>query len=158
MVAASNGSEYFDIDVETGGKSFARPLNAETEEQDEEDLRWAAIRRLPSQRQGSHLATLHRSQTSGYADGNVVQTIDVRKLDRSDREMVFFFINVKNIHCRVGMEVPKIEVRFENLKVEADVQAGTRALPTLVNVSRDFIERVLSSLRMMKTRKHKLTI
>ncbi|KAL0653162.1 hypothetical protein Bca4012_095853 [Brassica carinata] len=88
MVAASNGSEYFDIDVETGGKSFARPLNAETEEQDEEDLRWAAIRRLPSQRQGSHLATLHRSQTSGYADGNVVQTIDVRKLDRSDREMV----------------------------------------------------------------------
>nr|VDD58007.1 unnamed protein product [Brassica oleracea] len=38
------------------------------------------------------------------------------------------------------MEVPKIEVRFENLKVEADVQAGTRALPTLVNVSRDFIE------------------
>ncbi|CAN6899539.1 unnamed protein product [Brassica oleracea] len=56
------------------------------------------------------------------------------------------------------MEVPKIEVRFENLKVEADVQAGTRALPTLVNVSRDFIERVLSSLRMMKTRKHKLTI
>ncbi|CAN6899537.1 unnamed protein product [Brassica oleracea] len=64
MVAASNGSEYFDIDVETGGKSFARPLNAETEEQDEEDLRWAAIRRLPSQRQGSHLATLHRSQTS----------------------------------------------------------------------------------------------
>ena len=41
------------------------------------------------------------------------------------------------------MEVPKIEVRFENLKVEADVQAGTRALPTLVNVSRDFIEVVL---------------
>ncbi|KAF2579888.1 hypothetical protein F2Q68_00001982 [Brassica cretica] len=106
MAAASNGSEYFDIDVETGRKSFARPSNAETVEQDEEDLRWAAIGRLPSQRQGSHLATLRRSQTSGYADGNVVQTIDVRKLDRSDREMV----------------------------------------------------RVLSSLRMMKTRKHKLTI
>lgn len=38
------------------------------------------------------------------------------------------------------MEVPKIEVRFENLNIEADVQAGTRALPTLVNVSRDFFE------------------
>ncbi|CAN6997560.1 unnamed protein product [Brassica rapa subsp. trilocularis] len=64
MAAASNGSEYFDIDVETGRKSFARSLNAETVEQDEEDLRWAAMGRLPSQRQGSHLATLHRSQTS----------------------------------------------------------------------------------------------
>lgn len=41
------------------------------------------------------------------------------------------------------MEVPKIEVRFENLNVEADVQAGTRALPTLVNVSRDFVEVLL---------------
>ncbi|CAF1916403.1 unnamed protein product [Brassica napus] len=76
MADASNGSEYFDIDVETGRKSSARPLNAETVEQDEEDLRLAAIGRLPSQRQGSHLATLRRSQTSGYADGNVVQTID----------------------------------------------------------------------------------
>lgn len=38
------------------------------------------------------------------------------------------------------MVVPKIEVRFENLNIEADVQAGTRALPTLVNVSRDFFE------------------
>ncbi|KAG5404800.1 hypothetical protein IGI04_010919 [Brassica rapa subsp. trilocularis] len=171
MAAASNGSEYFDIDVETGRKSFARPSNAETVEQDEEDLRWAAIGRLPSQRQGSHLATLRRSQTSGYADGNVVQTIDVRKLDRSDREMVVrqalatsdqdnykLLSAIKERLDRVGMEVPKIEVRFENLKVEADVQAGTRALPTLVNVSRDFIERVLSSLRIMKTRKHKLTI
>ncbi|WZZ34559.1 hypothetical protein YC2023_017960 [Brassica napus] len=88
MADASNGSEYFDIDVETGRKSSARPLNAETVEQDEEDLRLAAIGRLPSQRQGSHLATLRRSQTSGYADGNVVQTIDVRKLDRPDREML----------------------------------------------------------------------
>lgn len=42
------------------------------------------------------------------------------------------------------MEVPKIEVRFEHLNVEAEVQAGTRALPTLVNVSRDFIEVCLS--------------
>lgn len=47
-----------------------------------------------------------------------------------------FFFN----DCRVGIEVPKIEVRFENLNIEADVQAGTRALPTLVNVSRDFVE------------------
>ena len=54
MAAAWNGSEYFDIDVETGRQSFTRPSNAETIEQDEEYLRWAAVGRLPSQRQGSH--------------------------------------------------------------------------------------------------------
>ncbi|KFK23406.1 hypothetical protein AALP_AAs61696U000200 [Arabis alpina] len=175
MAAASNGSEYFEFDMEGGRESFARPSNAETVEQDEEDLRWAAIGRLPSQRQGSDLSILRRSQTqtqtSGYADGNVVQTIDVRKLDRADREMVvrqalatsdqdnFKLLSaIKERLDRVGMEVPRIEVRFENLNIEADVQAGTRALPTLVNVSRDFIERLLSSLRIMKPRKHKLTI
>ncbi|CAH2060101.1 unnamed protein product [Thlaspi arvense] len=175
MAAASNGSEYFEFDMENGRESFARPSNAETVEQDEEDLRWAAIGRLPSQRQGSHLAVLRRSQTqtqtSGYADGNVVQTIDVRKLDRADREMVVrqalatsdqdnykLLSAIKERLDRVGMEAPKIEVRFENLSIEADVQAGTRALPTLVNVSRDFVERLLSSLMIMKPRKHKLTI
>ncbi|XP_010473961.1 PREDICTED: ABC transporter G family member 31-like [Camelina sativa] len=160
MAAASNGSEYFEFDVETGRESFARPSNADTVEQDEEDLRWAAIGRLPSQRHvgSSSLGTtiLRRSQTQsqttcGYADGNVVQTIDVKKLDRADREMLVrqalatsdqdnykLLSAIKERLDRVGMEVPKIEVRFENLNIEADVQAGTRALPTLVNVSRDF--------------------
>ncbi|XP_019100821.1 PREDICTED: ABC transporter G family member 31 [Camelina sativa] len=179
MAAASNGSEYFEFDVETGRESFARPSNADTVEQDEEDLRWAAIGRLPSQRHGgSNLGTtiLRRSQTqsqttSGYADGNVVQTIDVKKLDRADREMLVrqalatsdqdnykLLSAIKERLDRAGMEVPKIEVRFENLNIEADVQAGIRALPTLVNVSRDFVERCLSSLMIIKPKKHKLNI
>lgn len=41
---------------------------------------------------------------------------------------------------RVGLEVPKVEVRFEKLNIEADVVIGSRALPTLVNYSRDVIE------------------
>lgn len=41
---------------------------------------------------------------------------------------------------RVGLEIPKVEVRFENLHVTANVQIGSRALPTLVNYSRDMIE------------------
>ena len=36
--------------------------------------------------------------------------------------------------------LPKIEVRYENLKVVANVQTGSRALPTLINSSRDVIE------------------
>lgn len=36
--------------------------------------------------------------------------------------------------------MPKVEVRFQNLKVVADVQTGSRALPTLVNATRDVFE------------------
>lgn len=38
------------------------------------------------------------------------------------------------------MEIPKIEVRFENLQISANVQIGSRALPTLVNYTRDALE------------------
>lgn len=38
------------------------------------------------------------------------------------------------------LEVRKVEVRYENLNVVADVQTGSRALPTLINYTRDGIE------------------
>lgn len=41
---------------------------------------------------------------------------------------------------RVELELPKIEVRYRNLNVGADVQIGSRALPTLINYSRDALE------------------
>ena len=41
---------------------------------------------------------------------------------------------------RAELNVPKVEVRYENLKIVADVQTGSRALPTLINASRDVIE------------------
>ncbi len=34
---------------------------------------------------------------------------------------------------RVDLEFPKIEVRFQNLKVESFVHLGSRALPTIPN-------------------------
>lgn len=40
----------------------------------------------------------------------------------------------------MGLEVPKVEVRFKDLNISADVQTGSRALPTLVNFTRDMIE------------------
>jgi len=41
---------------------------------------------------------------------------------------------------RAGIEVPKIEVRYTNLTVSADVLIGSRALPTLFNYTRDALE------------------
>ncbi|KAM6597357.1 hypothetical protein CsatA_007881 [Cannabis sativa] len=80
-MAASNGSEYFEFDIEAGNESFGRPSNAESVAQDEEQLLWAAIARLPSQKR-SNFALLRKSP-SGKAGA---ETIDVTKLDRQGRE------------------------------------------------------------------------
>lgn len=40
----------------------------------------------------------------------------------------------------VGIELPTIEVRYENLSVDADCYVGSRALPSLWNATRNFVE------------------
>ena len=54
-----------------------------------------------------------------------------------------FLLMLKIFIVELVWKFPRLKSGSRILKVEADVQAGTRALPTLVNVSRDFIEVVL---------------
>nr|KYP72905.1 ABC transporter G family member 31 [Cajanus cajan] len=131
------------------------PSNAETVAEDEEELQWEALARLPSQKR-INFALLRASSsrrqvpTQGSAPDNL---IDVRKLSRSHRELVVkkalatneqdnyrLLASIKERLDRVGLEVPKIEVRYKNLNVSANVQIGSRALPTLINYSRDVLE------------------
>jgi len=48
--------------------------------------------------------------------------------------------NVLMSYDRVGVDIPTIEVRFENLKIETEVHVGKRALPTLTNYTLDMVE------------------
>ena len=41
---------------------------------------------------------------------------------------------------RVGIQMSKVEVRFEDLRVDADVHVGGRAMPTVLNSVRNFVE------------------
>ncbi|KAF8010616.1 hypothetical protein BT93_J1302 [Corymbia citriodora subsp. variegata] len=134
---------------------------------------WAAIERLPSQKR-PNMALLSRTPSeSGGSGGGARQTetIDVRKLDRLRRELVVrkalatddqdnyrLLSAVKERLDRAGLEVPKVEVRFENLNIEARVQSGLRALPTLVNYTRNMIEYVLTVLRIFRPKRQSLTI
>uniref|UniRef100_A0A803PVF3 ABC transporter domain-containing protein n=2 Tax=Cannabis sativa TaxID=3483 RepID=A0A803PVF3_CANSA len=165
-MAASNGSEYFEFDIEAGNESFGRPSNAESVAQDEEQLLWAAIARLPSQKR-SNFALLRKSP-SGKAGA---ETIDVTKLDRQGRENLVkkalatndqdnnkLLSAIKERLDRVGIKVPNVEVRFENLNVVAKVQTGSRALPTLINFSRNAVESILTCLRICQPKRHSLTI
>lgn len=44
------------------------------------------------------------------------------------------------VQCRVGIKEPTVEVRFQNLTIEADVYVGERGLPSVINAYRNFVE------------------
>ena len=48
------------------------------------------------------------------------------------------------LYFRVGLEMPTIEVRYENLTVKANCHIGSRGLPTLWNVFLNIVEVVIS--------------
>ncbi|KAL4597775.1 hypothetical protein ACB092_11G013400 [Castanea dentata] len=158
-------ASYFELEIEgTNEVLMKRPSNAESVAEDEEELRWAAIERLPSMKR-MYMALLRRSNSGGD------EMIDVRKLARSKRELVVnralatneqdnyqLLSAIKERLDRVGLVLPKIEVRYENLKVVANVQSSSRTLPTLINSSREAIEFILTRLRIFRPERHSLRI
>jgi hypothetical protein len=87
-MAASDGSEYFEIgSVGSESFAFARASNADTLEEDEQELHWAALSRLPSQKRINY-AVLRASSTNRQPSPDADKLIDVRKLNRFHRELV----------------------------------------------------------------------
>lgn len=54
--------------------------------------------------------------------------------------MSCWYSNSIHVHCSVSLEFPKVEVRFQHLKVDALVHVGSRALPTIPNFIFDMTE------------------
>ncbi|WMV59270.1 hypothetical protein MTR67_052655 [Solanum verrucosum] len=69
-----------------------------------------------------------------------------------------FLLKLKQRFHRVGIEFPKIEVRFEHLNVEAEAYAGTRALPTMFNFTINMIEGALNYFHVLPKRKKSFSI
>ncbi|WOL00752.1 hypothetical protein Cni_G09465 [Canna indica] len=148
---------------------------------DEEALRWAAIERLPTY---SRLRTgILRSVVEGGGGASEQQgagagkrryehkEVDVRKLGVNERqefiERVFkvaeednerFLKKLRNRIDKVGIQLPTAEVRFEHLNVEAKCHVGDRALPTLLNTTRDILESALGLCGISLTKRTTLTI
>ncbi|XP_020533622.1 ABC transporter G family member 31 isoform X2 [Jatropha curcas] len=172
MAAALNGTEYLEVQIDPGRESFARPSNADSVREDEAELQWQAIARLPSQKR-SNFSLLRRSSTD-YSHGGEesrMEMIDVTKLDRANRELVVrkalatntqdnykLLSGIKQRLDNAGLEAPKVEVRFEHLNLVAKVQTGSRALPTLINAVRDTIEGLMAGLGLFHPNKLSLTI
>ncbi|XP_050205487.1 pleiotropic drug resistance protein 2-like [Mercurialis annua] len=137
------------------------------EEDDEEELRWAAIERLPTYdrvRKGILKQVL--------SNGKIVQNeIDVTQLGIHEKKQLMesilkfveednerFLLRLRNRTDRVGIEIPRIEVRFENLSIEGDAQIGSRALPTILNSYLNAAEAVLGKFGLSPSKKRVVKI
>ncbi|KAH7863133.1 hypothetical protein Vadar_013734 [Vaccinium darrowii] len=134
---------------------------------DEEELKWAAIERLPTydrMRKGM----LKQVMSNGRVMTNEV---DVANLGVQDKKHLMesilkvveddnerFLQRLRSRTDRVGIEIPKIEVRFQNLSVEGDAYVGTRALPTLLNSSLNAIEAALGIIGLSPSKKRVINI
>ncbi|KAM2893130.1 hypothetical protein FF1_008519 [Malus domestica] len=137
------------------------------DEDEEEELRWAAIERLPT------YDRLKRGMLRKVLDNGRVVTdeVDVTKLGMQDRKQLMesilkvveddnesFLRRLRDRTDSVGIEIPKIEVRYENLSMDGDVYVGSRALPTLLNVTLNTIESVLRLIKLAPSKKRRIQI
>ncbi|WVZ68984.1 hypothetical protein U9M48_017853 [Paspalum notatum var. saurae] len=154
-MASPDATPYF------SGASSRRRSGAD-EVDDEEALQWAAMERLPS---FERLCTgLLRADADGSFSVSGLgrrrparhEEVDVRALGLAQRQAfvdrVFrvadednerFLRKLRARIDRAGIQIPTAEVRFRNLSVEAECHVGTRALPTLANVSLDVADWLL---------------
>ncbi|KAM7496878.1 hypothetical protein LguiA_021292 [Lonicera macranthoides] len=134
---------------------------------EEEELKWAAIERLPTydrMRKGMLKQVM--------SNGKVVHgEVDVTNLGIEDKKVLMesilkvveddnerFLERLRKRTDRVGIETPKIEVRFQNLSIEGDAYVGTRALPTLLNSTLNSIEAALGMIRLSPSKKRVVNI
>ncbi|CAL0309799.1 unnamed protein product [Lupinus luteus] len=130
------------------------------EEDDEEALKWASIQKLPT------FARLRKGLLAS-SEGESHE-IDIKKLGLQEKRVLLerlvkiaeednekFLLKLRNRIDRVGINLPTIEVRFENLNIEAETHVGGRAMPTFTNFMVNIVEGLLNSLHVLpSTRQH----
>ncbi|KAI3684270.1 hypothetical protein L6452_33491 [Arctium lappa] len=133
------------------------------EEDDEEALKWAALEKLPTfdrLRKGLLFGSTGPSNEVDIDNLGVEQRMHL--LDRlvrvADEDNEKFLLKLRNRIDRVGIDLPTIEVRFEHLTVEADVNTGSRALPSFINFHIDIFEGFLSLFHLLPKSKKHITI
>ncbi|KAG8045866.1 hypothetical protein GUJ93_ZPchr0008g13536 [Zizania palustris] len=150
--------------------AFARSGSWREEEDEQEALRWAALQRLPTvararrglfrlpapgdQLQGDD--ALCEVDVAGLSPGDRTALVDRLLADSGDAE--HFFRRIRARFDAVQIEFPKIEVRYEDLTVDAYVHVGSRALPTIPNFICNMTEAFLRHLRIYRGGRVKLPI
>eukprot|EP01018_Ginkgo_biloba_P031439 Gb_04571 [translate_table: standard] len=135
---------------------------------DEEVTNHAGIDKLPANYNRIRNVLLETYDEEGKV---VYRQVDVGDLGPSDRQMLMdklvqipeednekFLQKIRRRVDSVGITLPTVEVRFENLKVEAECFIGGRALPTLWNTARNVVEGLLELMHLFSTKRTRMTI
>ncbi|XP_078433671.1 ABC transporter G family member 34-like isoform X2 [Wolffia australiana] len=113
------------------------------DEDDETDLRQAALEKL----NGSKSTSFDRKEVDFVALGEVERNFPINRiLEMVEEENGRLLRRLKERLNSAGIELPKIEIRFENLSVDADAYVRTSALPTLLNSVTSAVEGFLGFL------------
>ncbi|KAL0915539.1 hypothetical protein M5K25_015965 [Dendrobium thyrsiflorum] len=144
------------------GSIFSRS-SSERGEEEELDLRWAALQKLPTYNRA-------RKGILNFEDGELKE-IDVKNLSYHDRRNLLdrlvqvveennekFLLKLKERFNRVGIDYPTIEVRYELLNVEAQAYVGSRNLPTFVNSILNTVEFFSNYLHIIPSKKRTFTV
>ncbi|KAF3332890.1 pleiotropic drug resistance protein 3-like isoform X3 [Carex littledalei] len=142
------------------GDVFSR---SSREEDDEEALRWAALEKLPT---FNRIKRGILASASGKINEVHVENLGVHEkkalLNRlirvAEEDNERFLLKLKEHFDRVGIELPTIEVRYENLTIDAETHVGNRGLPTVLNATMNTIESMANSLHILPSRKTKMPI
>ncbi|CAA0829240.1 ABC transporter G family member 34 [Striga hermonthica] len=134
---------------------------------DQEELIWAAIERLPT-----YDRTRKGILKKVLEDGKVVrEEVDFTHLGDQQKKRLMesilrvvdddnerFLRSLRDRTDRVGIDIPKVEVRFEHLSITGDTHVGSRALPTLLNSTLNVIEGILEKVRIIPSKKKAVSI
>ncbi|KAG2590002.1 hypothetical protein PVAP13_5NG314600 [Panicum virgatum] len=142
------------------------------EEDDEEALRWAALEKLPTyDRVRRAMVPLGDGAEAGAGGGKGLVNVDVHRLDPQQRRALLerlvrvadednerFLLKLRDRVDRVGIDMPTIEVRFQNLEAEAEVRVGSSGLPTVLNSIVNTIEEAANALHLLPSTKRTMPI
>ncbi|KAL6909620.1 hypothetical protein ACP4OV_001901 [Aristida adscensionis] len=148
--------------METEGP-FGRAQSSSERDDDEENLRWAALEKLPTydrMRQAIIRRALHghgHDHDDAAAAPGAVELVDIHHLAAGDGarhllDRLFqddserFLRRLRDRIDMVGIELPTIEVRYEQLSVAADAVVASRALPTLWNATTNFLQGLIGRI------------
>ncbi|GLJ30759.1 hypothetical protein SUGI_0609870 [Cryptomeria japonica] len=135
--------------------------------EDEAALKWAALEKLPTYDRLRSSILRHVASTGALR----YQNVDVTSLSNKTRAEFIqrllqdtevdneqFLLKLKERITRVGIVMPTIEVRFQNLNVTGDAYVGKRALPTLVNFTINTLQGIFNYLHIFHSKRTTLNI
>ncbi|KAK8970910.1 Pleiotropic drug resistance protein 2 [Platanthera guangdongensis] len=141
--------------------------NAGAAEDEEENLKWAALEKLPTYNR------MRKGMLPKLDDaGNVINSeVNLLKLDTKERKILverimrnveddneMFLKRLRDRFNQVGVDLPKIEVRFQNLSVESISNVGSRVLPNLLNATINTLRGLFGFLQFSRQKKKVIKI